>query len=108
MEIDKQNTIIEKKRIPDLVNLETYRSLLGELKHLEDKKQLTKATLKIELEIPEILVETMKLLSAFSNLSFEQYIKRLALDSLAAHIDCFLGGTPFYKALHKLAQEVEH
>ena len=108
MEKDKQSKTIEKEQKPDFVNLETYRNLLGELNHIEDRKQLSKAKLKIELEIPEILIETMKMLSAFSGLSFEQYTKRLTLDSLAAHIDCYLGSTHFYETLHKLAQEIEY
>ncbi|MHA1401562.1 MAG: hypothetical protein ACTSQE_14525 [Candidatus Heimdallarchaeaceae archaeon] len=108
MEMDKQSKTIEKERIPDFVNLEEYRNLLGQLKHLKDIKKLSKVTLSIELEIPELLVETMKILAAFNDLSFEQSTKRLVLDSFASDIECYLGNTTFYEALHKLAQEIEY
>ncbi len=108
MEKDKQSKTIEKEQKLDFVNLEEYRNLLGQLQHLEDRKQLSKVTLNIELEMPELLVETMKILAAFNDLSFEQYGKRLALDSFAADIDCYLGNTTFSEELQKLAQEVEY
>lgn len=108
MEMDKQNNVIEEKQIPEFVNLEEYRNLLGQFKHLEDIKKLDMVTLKIELEVPELLVETMKILAAFNDQSFEQSTKRLLLDSFAADIDCYLGNTEFPKELYKLAQEVEY
>ncbi len=108
MEMDKQSKTIEEKEIPDFVNLEEYRNLLGQLKHLKDIKKLSNVTLNIELEIPELLVETMKILAAFNNLSLEQSTKKLVLDSFAADIECYLGHTTFSKDLYKLAQEVEY
>ena len=108
MEKDKQSSTIEEEQIPDFVNLETYRHLLCQLKYLEDIKKLDKVTLKIELEVPELLVETMKILAAFNDLSFEQSTKRLLLDSFASDIECYIGNTTFSEALQKLVQAIEY
>ncbi len=104
--MNEQKTIPEEN-VPDFVNLEEYRNLLLELEHLEDSKQLTKATIKIELDLPEILVETMKILAALESRTFKEYKKRLFLSSLAASIDCCLRTSNVGDSLYKLAQEQE-
>lgn len=96
-----------EENIPDFVNLEEYRHLLGELEHLEDSKKLTKATIKIELDLPEILVETMKILATLESRTFEEYKKNLFVSSLAASIDCYLGNSNVGLSLSKLANEYE-
>ena len=94
-----------EENIPDFVNLEEYRYLLGELEHLEDSKKLTKATIKIELDLPEILVETMKILAVLESRTLEEYKKHLFISSLAASIDCCLRNSNVGDSLYKLAQE---
>ena len=102
-----ERTTTPEENIPDFVNLEEYRNLLGELEHLEDSKDLTKATIKLELDLPEILVETMKILATLEDRTFEEYKKHLFISSLAASIDCCLRTSNVGDSLYKLAQEQE-
>ena len=96
-----------EENIPDFVNLEEYRNLLGELEHLKDSKDLTKATINIELDLPEILVETMKILATLESRTFEEYKKNIFVSSLAASIECYLGNSNVGLSLYKLANEYE-
>ncbi len=97
-----------EEAIPDFINLEEFRNLLGELEHFKDSNQLTKATIKIELDLPEILVETMKILATLENSTLEEYKKDLFVSSLAASIECYLGNSNVGLSLYKLANEYEH
>lgn len=97
----------EKDRIPDFVNLEEFRYLKGELEALKDTDldiRLLKAIFTIEL--PEILIETMKILSAFDGKSIEEYKRFLFVSSLSAAIEEYFGGD-FGKALYKLCTKYE-
>ncbi len=97
----------EKDRIPDFVNLEEFRYLKGELEALKDTEDLHLMKSTITVELPEILIETMKLLSAFDGKSIEDYKRFLFVNSLSASIDYFLGGTDFGGALFKLCEKYE-
>ena len=102
-----QKTTTKEKDIPDIINLEEYRHLLEELEALEDRNNLPKTTIKIELELPEILVETMKILATLESRTLEEYKKNLFISSLAASIECYLGNSNVGQILYKLAEEYE-
>lgn len=96
----------EKDRIPDFVNLEEFRYLKDQFDNLKDTElSLMKSTLTVEL--PEILIETMKILSAFDGKSIEEYKRFLFVNSLSASIEWFFGGTDFGLALHELCEKYE-
>ena len=100
-----EQTTTPEENIPDFVNLEEYRHLLEQFEALKDSKKLTKATIKIELDLPEILVETMKILATLESRTLEEYNKDLFISSLAASIECYLGNSNVGLSLYKLAQE---
>ena len=94
----------EQENIPDFVNLEEYNNLLGELEHLKTN-ELNTTKLTLIIDMPEILVETTKLLAVFFNkLTLEQYLKKLIANSLAADIEIYLGNHPNFKQLYALAK----
>lgn len=103
---EPETTPKEKEIIPDFVNLEEYRHLKGELEALKDTDleiHFMKTTFTIEL--PEILIETMKILSAFDEKSIEDYKRFLFVNSLSSAIEYYLGSTDFGKSLYELCQK---
>lgn len=97
----------EKDRIPDFVNLEEFRYLKGELEALKDTEDLHLMKSAFTIELPEILIETMKILSAFDGKSIEDYKRFLFVNSLSSAIEYYFGNADFGKSLYNLCQKYE-
>jgi len=93
--------------IPDFINLEEYNNLLRELDHLE-KNQLHLSELTIKLQLPEVVTETIKLISnIFYRTTVEEYLEHCVLNSVLGDFDVFLRHHSSYEKLFDLIKDLD-
>ena len=101
--MSESDKMVKKEEYTNFINLENYRELQGFLKHTPEN--IPKETLIVKLEIPEILMETMKLISALNGYSLDEFMQLELVGSIVSSIEYFLGPTECFKSLYKLAQK---
>ena len=97
---------MEEDQIQDLslINLSAYNNLLKELDHLETH-QLTQKEIKLNLKLPEIIIETIKLVALFQRIPINEYLQNSVLHSLTLDINRLLAHHISYENLFRLIQE---
>ncbi len=104
--MNNKNTT-NQEDIPEFINLEEYKNLLCELDSLEENL-FSVSEITVKLELPEIVTETIKLISnVFYRIPTERYLQHCIISSIMADLDIFLQYDDIYKKLYKLLKKLD-
>ncbi len=90
----------------EFVNLEEYNNLLCQMEHLEEN-QLFQTEISIKIKVPEIVAETIKLISnIFYRIPSDKYISYCVLSGVMADFDRLMKHHKSYQKLDELMEKV--
>lgn len=94
--------------IPEFINLEEYNNLLCELEHL-DIEQLKLFGTTVKIQAPEVVMETMKLISViFYRMPINNYLQHCIFSSMIADFDRLLRHHQSYEKLFELLKKLDN
>jgi len=97
----------EKGNIPEFINLEEYNNLLRELDNLGENL-FSVSELSVKFQLPEIVMETIKLISnLFYRTPVKNYLRHCILSNVLADFDRLLRHHACYEKLFDLIKNLD-